>query len=189
MNTELNEHVLFQPRTYFGENLKEKLGLERCPRVQSGAHVFAAFEPMASLSTRMLIAGTLDSECRMLQWDLLASGQIQTEKFCAAHALAGVLEHKTKRLFLVHNEPDSNFEVPEDFLWATRSIFEACCFMGYELADHIAISKKRYRSVLSSPSYDEYCHTTMQSRVRSIALRPRRKSIAGSCDCLRCPAG
>jgi hypothetical protein len=162
MNYDLEEHVLFQPRIYFGENLKEKLGIEKCPRIQSGADVYAAFSPLSSLSTRMLIAGAIDSQCRMLQWDLLELEKIEENKFCAAHAFSGLLEHGASRLFLVHNELKLNSPIPTDVMWATRAIADASKLMGYELTDHIVISRQGFYSVLRSPLYAAYCQASMR---------------------------
>lgn len=161
------KHKSFQSVLGVGQNLKRLLGQRNCPYVQSAIDIFHAFEPISETRRQILIAGALDENCRIIQWDLLATDEINTSKFSADLAMISALNHDASRIFLVHNLVSKAATELTSMFGIGRTVAEACALMGYEFVDHVAICGNRFFSLFEYQDFASFVKCTSATRIRS----------------------
>jgi hypothetical protein len=142
-----------------GENLKKKLGLEQCPLIQSASDVARAFGDLKTLDREVMVAGAIDSKCRLLCWNMLALGRSDLLIMRTGDAFVGAITTAAVGIFLVHNHPSGSLEPSEEDIQLTRNVAEAGVLLGYSLFDHVILSTSGYLSVLSSKALKAYTKT------------------------------
>lgn len=160
------KHKSFQSVRGAGQNLKKMLGQRDCPYVQSGVDIFHAFQPISETGRQLLIAGALDEYCRIIQWDLLSAGEIDTSKFSADCAMVSALNHDASRVFLVQSLLEVSESDLRSMFYIGKIVAEACALMGYEFVDHVAIVGERYFSLFERPEFAAFAKCLAASRER-----------------------
>jgi DNA repair protein RadC len=167
-----------------GQDLKSTLGLEECPTVKTAADVADAFSDLAALEREVIIAGAIDCQCRLVCWNLLAVGRNDMLVMRVGDAFVGAIRSGASGIFLVHNHPSGLLEPSDEDLRLTRDVAEAGLLLGYNLLDHVIISRSGFRSLL-----DRNFMRTNAKRL-NITNAVLRESDSGRCvtewRCMRC---
>jgi len=135
-------------RLLLGQDLRQELGVECCPVIRSARDVARAFGDLARLQRELMIAGAVDSQCRMLCWNVIAVGSGNLLYLRAGDAFHGAITCGARGIFLVHNHPSGSLMVSEDDLALTRNLAQAGALLGYPLFDHVIVCAKGYTSVV-----------------------------------------
>jgi len=139
----------FSAPILLGQDLKSLLGADNCPEIKSAAHIAASFEAMAHLEREVMIVGTVDCKCRLVYWNLLAVGSSDCVTLRIGEAFHGAIETEASSIFLVHNHPSGSLEASTADIQTTEEIAKAGLLLGYPLLDHVIISRKGFRSLLT----------------------------------------
>ncbi len=130
------------------QDLKVSLGVEQCPVVRTAADVADVFSDIATFDREVLIAGAIDTQLRLVCWNLLAVGRSDLLVMRIGDAFAGAIRSAASGIFLVHNHPSGSLEASDEDLRLTREVAEAGLLLGYNLVDHVIISRLGHRSLL-----------------------------------------
>lgn len=139
----------FRAGVLLGENLKATLGLDHCPTIQSEAQVFNAFQAMADLNQEVIISGALNCKCKLLHWGILAVGSSDCAAMRVGDAFIGAVQCQGSAIFLVHNHPSGSLAPSKADFELTRQVAEAGLLMGFPLVDHVIVSKKGHKSLMT----------------------------------------
>ena len=139
----------FKAELILGQNLKNSLGIDQCPRANSTIEIAQYFEQMAQLRQEVMIAGSVDCKCRLLSWCVLAVGACDRMIVRIGDAFLGAILSEGSGIFLIHNHPSGSLEPSKEDFEFTRSVAEASILIGYSLLDHVIISKKGCRSLMT----------------------------------------
>ncbi len=132
-----------------GEDLRQTLGLERCPVVRSASDVANLFHGLAALEREVLILGSVDCQLRLLRWDLLAVGA-SDHVFCrVGEIFIPPLRICAHGVFLVHNHPSGQLRTSRADRELTEWVAQAGASLGCPLHDHVVIGPKGYRSLMT----------------------------------------
>ena len=156
-------------RLLLGQDLRQELGVERCPVIRSARDVARAFGDLARLQRELMIAGAVDSQCRMLCWNVIAVGSGNLLYLRAGDAFHGAITCGAHGIFLVHNHPSGSLMVSEDDLALTRNLAQAGALLGYPLFDHVIVCAKGYTSVVQRYLLERSKLKPAQSRRTAIA--------------------
>ena len=130
------------------QDLRSSLGIDDCPVVRTAADVADAFSDIASFDREVIIAGAIDSQLRLVCWNLLAVGRNDMLVMRIGDAFAGAIRSAASGIFLVHNHPSGSLEPSDEDLRLTREVAEAGLLLGYNLVDHVIVSRLGFRSLL-----------------------------------------
>jgi hypothetical protein len=132
-----------------GEDLKGKYSIEQCPVIRSSACVARAFEDLALLDREVVIVGAVDSQWRLVYWNMLAVGTSDRVNIRIGEAFLGVIQSRGSGIFLVHNHPSGLLTPSNPDVRLTHDVAEAGLLLGYPLVDHVIISRKGFRSIMT----------------------------------------
>ena len=167
-----------------GQDLKNTLGVEECPTVKTASDVADAFSDLALLEREVIIAGAIDCQCRLLCWNLLAVGRNDMLVMRIGDAFTGAIRNGASGIFLVHNHPSGLLEPSDEDLRLTRDVAEAGLLLGYNLLDHVIVSRCGHRSLLD--------RSFMRANARRLNITSAvlKESDSGRCvtewRCVRC---
>jgi hypothetical protein len=146
----------FRPRFVLEQNLKESLEAEHCPTVRTAADIAVLFEEIAQLHREVMIAGALDTKCRVLHCSLLAVGTTDHLLLRVGDAFFGAIQTGASSIFLVHNHPSGSLTPSRADLELTQTVAEAGIMLGYPLVDHVVVSRRGHSSLLTSATLMKY---------------------------------
>ena len=148
----------FKAHFVLGENLKCTLGLDRCPIIGGASSVASVFSNLASLEQEVIVAGALDCKCRLLFWNILATGSSDRVHLRTGDAFYGAVKTHACAIFLIHNHPSGSLVPSTADIDLTRHVAEAGLMFGYPLLDHVIISSKGHVSLMSPEILKERTH-------------------------------
>jgi len=145
----LPEPSAFKPQFILGQDLKNELGLNRCPEIKSAADIAATFESIAHLEREVMVAGALDCQCKLIFCNLLSVGTSDRLAMRVGDVFFGVIRAVGSAVFLAHNHPSGCLTPSSADLDLTRDVAEAGLLLGYPLLDHVIITRRGYTSLLA----------------------------------------
>lgn len=109
----------------------------------------AAFfmEEMRNLETEHLIAAFLDTSGRLLHYQLVFKGSIQSSMVQPRELLRLALLHDAAQYVVLHNHPTGDPTPSPEDIETTRRLVNASEELGISLTDHIIIGDNRYVSL------------------------------------------
>lgn len=151
-----------------GLNLRrvEIQGVPHSPTVLATADIAGTFGEMTLVSDQVWVAGTLDSESRLVSWNILGKGQRPVIR--PIDVFAGAIIHSGIGAFLVRNSLRGSTslkaaeEFDRDLLETLRATGE---MMGYAFLDFVVLEKNCIRSVFAEVALSEF--SRQRSLVRS----------------------
>jgi DNA repair protein RadC len=129
-------------------NLKKTLGLKGCPVIQRSADVAAIFKGVLRVKREVMIAGALDSKCRLIRWSLVAIGSNNSVNIRTGDVFLDAIRSGAMGIVLVHNHPSGSLEPSNEDRELTRHVKEAGCLLGYPLLDHVIVANSGFRSLM-----------------------------------------
>lgn len=151
-STHSSNPIYYQPprmEPMLGEDLRQSLGLDRCPVVRSASDVADLFRGLAALEREVLILGSVDCQLRLLRWDLLAVGA-SDHVFCrVGEIFIPPLRAGAHGVFLVHNHPSGQLRLSRADRDLTELVAQAGSSLGCPLHDHVVVGPKGYRSLMT----------------------------------------
>lgn len=167
-----------------GENLLNALGVESCPALRSGREIAHTFKRISDYRHEVVISGALDSKCRLLHWSVLAVGSNEQTTVRVADAFLGAIQTSASGIFLVHNHPSDSLEPSQQDFNFTARVAEAGITLGYPLIDHVIVTQKNYRSILTPITLSNHRNLTPFAYGRvSDADRDADVEITWCCQC------
>ena len=151
-------------------DLRQTVGLSRCPVARTAADVAAVFEDMAHLDGDALVACAVDEKLRIVRWSLLAVSRNNFASVRPIDALIGAIRSKAKGVILIENRrkwlgaPESSALV--------LSIEHASRLLGYTLLDHVIIGKdgeiwsRSCRTISRSQTQPQQLELALKQNVR-----------------------
>lgn len=140
----------FRARLELGQNLKQVLGAENCPKVNTSSEIAAAFEGIVGSSQEIMIAGAIDCKCRLAHWSVIAMGSNDRMTVRPGDAFLGAIQTCASGIFLIHNHPSGSLEASKEDFSFTNNVAEAGIIFGYPLLDHVIVSKNGFRSLMTN---------------------------------------
>jgi hypothetical protein len=130
------------------QDLKAELGQGNCPVVRSAADVACLFAYIAPLEREVMIAGSVDGQCRLMHWQVLAVGRHNRLVMRIGDAYQGAIRCCAGGVFIVHNHPSGGLTPSNEDIALTKSMAEAAFLLGYDFLDHVIVSRNGFRSLL-----------------------------------------
>ncbi|MCZ7644879.1 MAG: JAB domain-containing protein [Planctomycetota bacterium] len=137
------------PSLILGDNLVARLGLTGCPVVRSAGEVAQLFEDLTKLQREILVLGGVDSQLRLLHWDLLAVGAHDHVFLRVGEVFQTPLREGAHGIFLVHNHPSGSLRPSLADRQLTRLVAETGAGLGCPLFDHVIVSREGYASLMT----------------------------------------
>lgn len=104
-------------------------------------------EEMRSLETEHLYAAFLDASGRILHYQIVFMGTIQSSLANPREILRLALQYDTAHYVVLHNHPSGDPEPSMEDVQMTRHLKEASELIGIPLMDHIIIGDNQYISL------------------------------------------
>lgn len=89
----------------------------------------------------------LDNQNRLLAWEQISSGTINTTAIYPRDLMELALHHKATSLVIVHNHPGGNAAPSAPDVEITRQIARSAQVLGMRLLDHIIITEETHYSL------------------------------------------
>ncbi len=97
----------------------------------------------------------VDAGLRCLGWEKLMQGSIDTIPLTPRDVLAKVLERKAHGFILVHNHPGGSSKASRADLMLTEQLRQLSPHMNITFIEHIIITEKECRSILSGHTFKD----------------------------------
>ncbi len=95
----------------------------------------------------------LDAGLRCLGWEKLMQGSISTVAITPRDVVSKVLQRNAHGFILVHNHPGGSIKPSHADIVITEQLRELSTLMGISFIEHIIITEKKCRSILSGHVY------------------------------------
>lgn len=147
-----------------GVDMQKSHDISRCPTISATLDVAGVFEEMVLLKDQVWVAGALDSNFRLLCWNIVGEGSRPGIR--PIDVFAGAIIHSGTGTFLVRNSPPES-PTSEDFDRALlRRLLSTGALLGHTLLDFVVLERTCCRSLF------------VPKHVRNTARRQR--SMAGN---------
>jgi len=153
-------------------DVQKSVGINRCPFLRSATDVTAVFKDMAAIGDEVLVSAALDSDLRLLRWNVVAAGAaIQQAGVRIIDAFHGAIMSKASGIVLVQSRSFGRREPSDDDSALTRKIAAAGELLGYPLVDHVIVSGDGYWSVMTRrlPGKVQVVNSLTRHRTRTLA--------------------
>ncbi|HEY3324978.1 MAG TPA: JAB domain-containing protein [Planctomycetota bacterium] len=169
-----------------GHDLLAQFGAEKCPVVNSAGAIAAVFAEIATQDREVMVAGAVNSQCRLLYWNLISVGTGDHLVLRIGDAFYGAVRSMASAIFLVHNHPSGCLEPSDADLRVTRDTAEASLLIGYPLLDHIILSRTGHCSIMTPRALRRVRHQAFAATY----LREAKETgpSLGTWGCPRCGA-
>jgi len=172
----------FQPQIVLGQDLRETFGIEHCPCIRSVADIAYCFEGLKYLKREVMVAGALDCKSRLLSCEIISVGTTDRLYVRIGESFKPVIKSCGSAIFLVHNHPSGSLTPSSEDMELTRRVAEAGLLLGYAVVDHVIISTKGHRSLLSAQTLAKYSKDlVVNAWQKAVVADQPAKSIAWRC--------
>ncbi len=127
--------------------------LEKQVLASPEAIAHAAKERFAGLTCEECWIALVDTGHRCLGWERLAQGSLSAIAIAPRDIIAKVLERKAHGFILMHNHPSGSAKPSREDLVLTEILRQLSPPMGIAFLEHIIITEKECRSILSGYTY------------------------------------
>jgi DNA repair protein RadC len=102
---------------------------------------------MRNLKKEVLTCIYVDSKCRLLKMDKIATGGLNSHTIHAREIFRNAISESAAGIILVHNHPSGDPTPSKEDISATSELSKAGKLIGIELMDHIIIGSEGYVSL------------------------------------------
>ena len=117
-----------------------------------------AWELVRDIGTRRrehLVGLYLDAQSRLLHRETISIGALNTTRAHPREFLRPAIEQLAAAFILAHNHPSGSPEASSEDVAFTRAARRAAAMMGFELFDHLIVTRNRYTSLREQGLFDE----------------------------------
>jgi hypothetical protein len=139
----------FSPNCILEYSVESRTKSEQ-PHVRSARDISRTFRQLQSLDREVMIAGAVDSQCRLTHISLLAVGSSDCVMMRIGDAFRGAVASSATGIFLVHNHPSGSLQPSDADFKITKDVARAAVILGYTLYDHVIISKRGHVSLMNA---------------------------------------
>ena len=129
-------------------DLKESLGISRCPLITRAADLAHVFKGLAHFEREVLVSGALDCKCRLIRWSLLGVGSMHSVNIRIGDLFQEAIRSGAMGVVLVHNHPSGSLDASAEDHALTKQVKQAGWLLGYPLFDHVIIAGSGFRSLM-----------------------------------------
>lgn len=119
-------------------------------QITGSTTVYKLFRHFANEPRETFLAVYLDSQKRIIAYDLLSTGTTDKASVYPKEVVRTALLTNASSMILVHNHPSGNVKPSQLDIVITAAIQQACEIMNIEVHDHIIVSGKGYFSFLEA---------------------------------------
>jgi len=120
----------------------------KVPRFEGPQEIADYFmEEMRNLETEHLYAVFMDASCRLLYYQMVFKGTIQSSTAHPRELLRMALQHDAAQYVIMHNHPSGDPTPSPEDIHITGRLQEASSLIGIPLVDHIIIGDNQFVSL------------------------------------------